>query len=233
MKVLLVDDERLARVGLRRMLKAHEDVIVVGEAATADEADEQIRRLQPELLFLDVEMPGRSGLQLLEGLEDLPAVVFVTAYHDYAVQAFEVSALDYLMKPVTPERLAMALAKVRRHAARDAAPARKMPQIFLQDGGRCWIVPIEQIQMFESERNYTRVYFDENRPLIYRSLKALESRLDPASFVRVSRSYILNLRAIKTLQPLPDGGLRATLNNGVSVGISRRQSRRLRQLLRL
>ena len=232
MKALLVDDERLARVELRRMLKAHDDVIVVGEAANADEAEEQIRRLQPELIFLDVEMPGRNGLQLLEGLDDLPAVIFVTAYQDYAVQAFEVSALDYLMKPVLPDRLAIALARVRKQAARDAAPTGRVRQIFLQEGGRCWIVAIEHIQLFESEGNYTRVYFDDNRPLVYRSLKAFEGRLDP-SFVRVSRSHIVNLRAIKSLQPMADGGLTATLSSGLSVGISRRQSRRLRELLSL
>lgn len=230
MKVLLVDDERLARVELRGMLKVHDDMIVVGEAANADEAENQIRRLQPELLFLDVEMPGRSGLQLLEALDDLPSVIFVTAYQDYAVQAFEVNALDYLMKPVSPERLAMALAKVRK-LARNSAPARRTHQIFLQGDGRCWIVGTEQIQLFESVGNYTRVYFDDNRPLVYRPLKAFESRLDPTSFVRASRSHIVNLRAIKSLQPLPDGGLTATLSSGLSVGISRRQSRRLRELL--
>ena len=233
MKALLVDDERLARVELRRMLKAHDDVIVVGEAANADEAEDQIRLLQPEVVFLDIEMPGKNGLQLLEGLDDLPAVIFVTAYQDYAVQAFEVSALDYMMKPVTPERLAAALDKVRKQVARDAAPARRMQQVFLQEGGRCWIVATEQIQLFESEGNYTRVYFDENRPLVYRSLKAFESRLDPASFVRASRTHIVNLRAIKSLQPLPDGGLSATLSSGLTVGISRRQSRKLRELLSL
>ena len=233
MKALLVDDERLARAGLRRMLKAHEDVVVVGEATNAEEAAAQIRRLQPDIVFLDVEMPGRSGLQLLESLEDLPPVVFTTAYQDYAVRAFEVSALDYLLKPISPERLAAALDKVRRAAAQGKVSAQDRPQIFLRDGERCWIVATHQIHLFESEGNYTRVYFSGNRPLIYKSLNALESKLNPAVFVRASRSHIVNLRAIKSLQALPDGGLVATLTSGLTVGISRRQSRKLRELLSL
>ena len=231
MRALLVDDERLARVGLRRMLKAHADVVVTGEAANAEEAETQIRRLEPDVVFLDVEMPGKSGLELLEDLDDLPPVIFTTAYQDYAVRAFEVSALDYLVKPISAERLASTLEKVRK-AARKTQPTRNhLWQLFLRDGERCWIVTTDHIQLFESEGNYTRVYFGENRPLIYKSLNAFERRLDPAVFVRASRSHIVNLRAIKSLHTLPDGGLVATLTSGVIVGISRRQSRKLREML--
>ncbi|HMF89884.1 MAG TPA: response regulator, partial [Candidatus Angelobacter sp.] len=119
MKALLVDDERLARAGLRRMLRAHDDVVVVGEAANAGEAAAQVRRLQPDIVFLDVEMPGKSGLQLLDELDELPNVIFTTAYQDYAVRAFEVSALDYLVKPISAERLASALDKVRKSSVRE------------------------------------------------------------------------------------------------------------------
>ena len=233
MKALLVDDERLARAGLRRMLRAHDDVVVVGEAANAGEAAAQVRRLQPDIVFLDVEMPGKSGLQLLDELDELPNVIFTTAYQDYAVRAFEVSALDYLVKPISAERLASALDKVRKSSVREQGHAGnyEMRQVFLRDGDRCWIVATDQIQMFESEGNYTRVYFEGHRPLIYKSLNALESRLDPALFVRASRSHIVNLRAIRSLQALPDGGLTATLNGNLSVAISRRQSRKLRERL--
>jgi two-component system LytT family response regulator len=235
MKALLVDDERLARAGLRRMLKAHGDVLVVGEAANSSEAALQIRRLQPDLVFLDVEMPGKSGFQLLDELDDLPTVIFTTAYQDYAVQAFEVSALDYLVKPISAERLASALDKVRRSAAIENGHRHNhnLRQVFLREGARCWIVAVDQIQMFESEGNYTRVYFDAHRPLIYKSLNALEGRLDPSFFVRASRSHIVNLRAIRSLQALPDGGLTATLSGGLNVAISRRQSRKLREQLSL
>ncbi len=233
MKALLVDDERLARSGLRRLLESHDDVTIVGEAANADEALSQIRRLNPDVVFLDVEMPGRSGLELLEELEDFPAVVFTTAYQEYAVRAFEVSALDYLLKPIAADRLDAALDKVRKIVApRGAGPERKQ-RVFLREGERCWIVSLEEIRVLESEGNYTRVYFAGNRPLIYKSLNALEARLDPETFFRASRSHIVNLRDIQSLTPQPDGGLVATLTGGIKVGISRRQSRKLKELMSL
>jgi len=232
-KALLVDDERLARAGLRRLLKSHDDITVVGEAGNAEEAAAQIQRLRPDVLFLDVEMPGRSGLELLEELEELPAVIFTTAYQDYAVRAFEVSAVDYLLKPIVAERLDAALDKLRR-AAKTAGPGTDHEQrVFLRDGERCWIVALEEIRMLESEGNYTRVYFEENRPLIYKSLNALEARLNPATFFRVSRSHIVNLRNIQSLASQPNGGLVATLTGGIKIGISRRQSRKLREVMSL
>src|SRR5260370_38306389 len=149
MKALLVDDERLARSGLRRLLQSHDDVTIVGEAANADEALAQIRRLNPDVVFLDVEMPGRSGLELLEELEDFPAVIFTTPYQKYAVRPFEVSALDYLLKPIAPYRLDAALDKVRKIVApREAGPERKQ-RGFLRAGQRCWIVPSEAIRVLE------------------------------------------------------------------------------------
>jgi two-component system, LytTR family, response regulator len=233
MKALLVDDERLARSGLRRLLKSHDDINVVGEAANADEALGQIRRLHPDVVFLDVEMPGRSGLQLLEDLEELPAVIFTTAYQEYAVRAFEVSALDYLLKPIAADRLDAALDRVRRMIGpREAGPGRKQ-RVFVRDGERCWIVAIEDIRVLESEGNYTRVYFAGNHPLIYKSLNALEARLDPAVFFRASRSHIVNLRDIQSLQPQAEGGLVATLTGGLKIGISRRQARKLREVMSL
>jgi two-component system, LytTR family, response regulator len=232
-RALLVDDERLARSGLRRLLKSHDDINVVGEAANADEALGQIRRLHPDVVFLDVEMPGRSGLQLLEDLEELPAVIFTTAYQEYAVRAFEVSALDYLLKPIAADRLDAALDRVRKMIGpREAGPDRKQ-RVFVREGERCWIVAIEDILALESEGNYTRVYFAGNHPLIYKSLNALEARLDPAVFFRASRSHIVNLRDIQSLQPQAEGGLVATLTGGLKIGISRRQARKLREVMSL
>lgn len=233
MKALLVDDERLARAGLRRLLKAHDDITIVGEAANAEEAAAQIHRLHPDVVFLDVEMPGRSGLEMLEDLEELPAVIFTTAHQDYAVRAFEVSAVDYLLKPIVAERLAAALDRLRRAAKANEAGTDRDERVFLRDGERCWIVALEEIRMLESEGNYTRVYFGENRPLIYKSLNALEARLNPAIFFRASRSHIVNLRNIQSIAPQPDGGLVATLTGGIKIGISRRQSRKLRELMSL
>jgi len=235
-KALLVDDERLARAGLRRLLEEHQDVTVVGEAANADEALAQIRRLHPDVIFLDVEMPGQSGIELLENLEnpdDLPAVIFTTAYQEYAVRAFEVSALDYLLKPIAADRLEAALDKARRLIQpREAGGARKQ-RVFVREGERCWIVAIEEIRVLESEGNYTRVYFADNHPLVYKSLNALEATLDPAIFFRASRSHIVNLRDIQSLEPQPEGGLVATLTGGLKIGISRRQARKLREVMSL
>lgn len=233
MKALLVDDERLARSGLRRLLSPHEDVVIVGEAANADEALSQIRRLQPDVVFLDVEMPGRNGLEMLEELEDLPAVVFTTAYQEYAVRAFEVSALDYLLKPIAAERLDAALDKLRKITSPKNSDSRHDRRVFVRDGERCWIIALEEIRLLESEGNYTRVYFGGNRPLIYKSLNALETRLDPAIFFRASRSHIVNLRDIQSLETQAEGGLVALLTGGLKIGISRRQSRKLRELMSL
>lgn len=233
MKALLVDDERLARSGLRRLLSPHEDVVIVGEAANADEALSQIRRLQPDVVFLDVEMPGRNGLEMLQELEDLPAVVFTTAYQEYAVRAFEVSALDYLLKPIAAERLDAALDKLRKIVSPKNSDSRHDRRVFVRDGERCWIIALEEIRLLESEGNYTRVYFGGNRPLIYKSLNALETRLDPAIFFRTSRSHIVNLRDIQSLETQVEGGLVALLTGGLKIGISRRQSRKLRELMSL
>lgn len=233
MKALLVDDERLARAGLRRLLEEHQDVTIVGEAANAKEALEQIRRLHPDVIFLDVEMPGQSGIELLENLEELPAVIFTTAYQEYAVRAFEVSALDYLLKPIAADRLEAALDKARRLVQpRETGGVRKQ-RVFVREGERCWIVAIEEIRVFESEGNYTRVYFGENHPLVYKSLHALEATLDPEVFFRASRSHIVNLRDIQSLEPQPEGGLVATLTGGLKIGISRRQARKLKEVMSL
>jgi two-component system, LytTR family, response regulator len=165
MKALVIDDERLARLELRRLLAAHPAVEIAGEARDGEEALAMIAKLEPDVIFLDIQMPGMSGFDLLERLEDLPQVIFTTAYDEYALKAFEVNALDYLLKPVAPARLAAALARVRPRTE----PAR-LEQVFVRDGDRCWIVRLPDIFLLESEGNYTRVYFGSERPLIRRSL---------------------------------------------------------------
>ena len=233
MKVLLVDDERLARAGMRRMLAEHSDITVAGEAKNTQEAAALVERLHPDLIFLDVEMPGQNGLEWLESLDDLPTVIFTTAYQEYAVRAFNVCALDYLVKPIAVERLAAALEKARRAMARPSTTPGAARNFFVREGERCWIVRPEQIQLLESEGNYTRVYFDGNRPLIHRSLQVLEERLDPAMFLRASRTHIVNLQAVRSLKVLAQGGLLATLADGSTITISRRQSRKMREMLSL
>ena len=228
MKALVIDDERLARLELRRLLAAHPEVEIVGEARGGEEALALISKLGPDVIFLDIQMPGMSGFDLLERLEDLPQVIFTTAYDEYALKAFEVNALDYLLKPVAPARLAAALARVRPRTE----PAR-LEQVFVRDGDRCWIVRLPDIFLLESEGNYTRVHFASERPLIRRSLNALEDQLDPAMFFRAGRKEIVNLKWIQKVDISVAGGLVVTLRGGRTIEMSRRQSTKLREILSL
>jgi two-component system, LytTR family, response regulator len=241
---LLVDDERLAREEMKRLLVAHPDVSVVGEAATVDEAETRLRELPVDLLFLDIKMPGATGFDLLERLDRVPLLVFTTAYDEFALRAFEVNACDYLLKPIRPDRLAAALQKMRTllAAMRLATPTTSAPadarraatdRVFLRDGDRCWIVTIGEIVLFEGEGNYARVYFSSNRPLIRTSLNALEARLDPALFFRASRRHLFNLRFVERVDAGVDDGLTVSLRGGYSVAVSRRQARELRERLGL
>jgi len=239
---LLVDDERLARNELRRLLAAHPGVTVVGEAATVDEAEARLRELEVDLLFLDIKMPGATGFDLLERIERVPLLVFTTAYDEFALRAFEVNACDYLLKPIRPDRLAAALDKMRSlwlaaHAATAAPAGRRLrsasDRVFLRDGDRCWIVTMGEIVFFEGEGNYARVHFGANRPLIRASLSALEARVDPALFFRASRRYLINLRFVERIDPGVDDGYTVSLRGGHSVTVSRRRARQLRESLGL
>ena len=238
MNALLVDDERLARLELRRLLADHADITIVGEAVNADDAVTRLENSSIDLVFLDLQMPGGSGFDVLERLERVPLVVFTTAFDEYAVRAFEVNAFDYLMKPVRPERLASVLDKARSTliAGRDSRPDRPRPsteRVFLRDGERCWIVQWAEIVLFEVEGNYARAYFGSNRPLIRASLNALEAKLDPALFFRASRQHIVNLRFIESVETAPDDTYIIHLKNRSEVPVSRRQSRQLRESLGL
>jgi two-component system LytT family response regulator len=228
MTALIVDDERLARLELRRLLAAHPEVEIVGEARNAEEALDLAHKLAPDVLFLDIQMPGMSGFDLLERLEDIPQVIFTTAYDAYALKAFEVNALDYLLKPIAPARLAAALAKVRMAPRQD-----RLERVFVRDGDRCWIVRLPDIFLLESEGNYTRVWFGNERPLIRRSLNTLEEQLDTAVFFRASRKQMINLKWIEKVDIAVSGGLVVTLRGGQTVEMSRRQSARLREAMSL
>jgi two-component system LytT family response regulator len=241
MRVLLIDDERLARAELRRLLAAHPHVDIVGEAVNAAEGVQQIAALKPDLVFLDVQMPGGSGFDMLAALDEAPDVIFTTAFDQYALQAFEVNALDYLQKPIQPVRMAAALQRcaARRpptigHAGApvsvSSAAAKKL---FIKDGERCWFVALHDIRLFESDGNYTRVYFDQHRPLTLRSLNQLEERLDPQRFFRASRRHIVNLDFVEQVHPNDAGGLDLTLHDGLQVEVSRRRAAQFKALTSL
>ncbi len=228
MKAVIIDDERLARQELRRLLAVHAEIQIAGEAHTGEEALALIGRLEPDVLFLDIRMPGMNGFDLLQRLDDVPQVIFTTAYDEYALKAFEVSALDYLVKPVAPARLAAAVAKLRPRMARS-----RLEQVFVKDGERCWLVRTDDIVLLESEGDYTRLYFRNERPLVPRSLAALQERLDPATFFRAGRKQIVNLKWVERVDPGMSGNLLVVLRGGTTVEMSRRQSARFREALSL
>jgi len=234
MKALIVDDERLARLELRRLLAAHADIDVAGEARGGEDALALVTSLAPDLVFLDIQMPGMTGFDVLErlDLDDMPLVIFTTAYDSYALKAFEMNALDYLLKPIAPARLASALARVGSRASK-AQGSIQLTQVFVRDGERCWIVRLADVFLLESEGNYTRLCFGKERPLIRRSLNALEARLDPSVFFRANRQQMINLPWVRTVDPSVGGGLVATLRDGQTVELSRRQATRLREILSL
>jgi two-component system, LytTR family, response regulator len=249
MRALLVDDERLARLELRRLLERHPTVEIIGEAASIAEAESQILALRPSLIFLDIEMPGGNSFELLDRLDlaelsPVPTIIFTTAFDRYALKAFEVQALDYLLKPIDPRRLDEALARIRKQtidAALDAGKASIeslstqpfLQQFFVRDGELCWMVKAEYLRLIESEGNYVRLLFGPNRPLILRSLQSLQQRLDPAVFFRANRTQIVNLKWVDQVELNPDGSLTVILRDGHRVEFSRRQSQIFRDRMTL
>jgi two-component system LytT family response regulator len=240
-KTLLIDDERLARLELRKLLKEHPSVEVLDEAANVEDALQKIDQLKPDLIFLDIQMPGKTGFDLLAELDRAPQVIFTTAHHEFALKAFEVNALDYLMKPIEPRRLADALQKVQAvDGIRSAGGELELSnggiltendQVFVKDGERCWFVKLSEIRLFESVGNYARVFFGANRPMILKSLNALEDRLDPKVFFRTNRKHIVNLRMIEKVEPYFNGGLLLELKGGDKIEVSRRQTLRFKEMM--
>ncbi|MEX2511364.1 MAG: LytTR family transcriptional regulator DNA-binding domain-containing protein [Cyclobacteriaceae bacterium] len=244
MRVLVVDDERLARKELINLLSQNENVEVLGEATNVDDAKEKIESLQPEVLFLDIQMPEKTGFDLLEELDFVPLVVFITAYDEFALQAFQVNALDYLLKPIEPERLTETLNKLEKkleaiqkeEIEESQLPKNKLSlndQVFVKDGDKCWFVKLSNVRLFESDGNYIKVYFENNKPMIHKSLNALDERLDEKSFFRASRKHIINLSWVETIEPWFNGGLVVTLKGGDRIEVSRRQAARFKDLMSL
>jgi two-component system LytT family response regulator len=248
MKTVLIDDEHLARKELRHLLTAHPDIEIVGEAANVTEALRLIPTLRPKLVFLDIEMPVRNGFDLLAALPGPhPHIIFVTAYDVFAVRAFEVNALDYLLKPVEPERLAQALARIEYKNERSAnddlsentphhypeASFKEEDRVFVREGDRCWFVPVKEITLLEAEGKYTRVHLQSERPLLRRSLASMETRLPVNLFIRANRGQLVNRTCIERVEPWFSGSLKATLHGGLEVEFSRREAQEFRDRLEL
>ena len=240
-KALIIDDERLARNELKKLLLDIPEVEVIGEAANAKEGIERIDELSPDLIFLDIQMPGKTGFDMLTELDKAPHVIFTTAYDEYALKAFEVNALDYLMKPVEPRRLADSIQKLQQAEEKEMAALTNAirglltenDQVFVKDGDRCWFVKLSEVRLFESVGNYAKVFFGSNKPLILKSLNALEERLDEKTFFRANRKHIVNLRMIEKVEPYFNGGLLLEIKGGEKVEVSRRQAVKFKEMMSL
>lgn len=235
MKTLIIDDERLARKELTGLLEGYKEIEIVDEAANAEEAMEKIQEHSPGLIFLDVQMPGKTGFELLEELDRVPQVIFTTAYDEFALKAFDVNALDYLLKPIQADRLAEALKKVdfTEDFGRQDHKLGKDDQVFVKDGDKCWFVKLEKVRLFESDGNYIKVYFDTVRPMIHKSLNALDERLDERTFFRASRKHIINLGWVEKIDTWFNGGLLVELKGGEKIEVSRRQAARFKERMSL
>ncbi|HEU4717654.1 MAG TPA: LytTR family DNA-binding domain-containing protein [Bacteroidia bacterium] len=239
MKAVIIDDERLARQELKSMLSTYPGVEIAGECADVKSAAETINNVKPDVIFLDIQMPGKNGFDLLEEITFVPEVVFVTAHDEFAIRAFEVNALDYLLKPVQPARLSDAIRKINSHLnekkeAKDTGNTLgEDDQVFVKDGERCWFVKLGDVRLFESEGNYVRLYFGTNKPLILRSLNYLDERLNNKAFFRASRKHIINLRWVENIESWFNGGLLVKLRGGEQVEISRRQAVKLKEMMSL
>ncbi len=240
MRALIIDDERLARKELNSLLAEHHEIEIIGEAVNADDAFEKINTLKPDLLFLDIQMPGKTGFDLLEMLDSVPKVIFTTAYDEFALKAFEVNALDYVLKPIQPERLKDAISKleisqnledVEEEKPRDKLTGKD--QVFVKDGEKCWFVRLSDVRLFESYGNYIKVYFDQQKPMIHKSLNALDERLDDKTFFRVSRKHIINLNWVDKIETWFNGGLMVILKGGEKVEVSRRQASKFKDMMSL
>jgi two-component system, LytTR family, response regulator len=226
-ETIVVDDEPLAVAELQRMLKNHEDIDVIAVSHEAGDATEKIQRFKPRLVFLDINMPGKNGFDLLNDLDEAPEVIFVTAYDQFAIKAFDVNALDYILKPVNPDRLAEAIAKVGKKFTQASSASEKLTinkRIFIKDGEQCFFVPLSEVFFIESVGNYARVYYQDKKPLLHKSLNYLEDKLPEEFFFRASRQQMFNISFVKNIIPYFSNTLQVELQGGIKVDISQRQS---------
>lgn len=242
MKAVVVEDSRLAREGLVRMLGVFPEIEVVGQAEHPDSALTLIKETRPDVIFLDIHMPGASGFDLLAALDYLPRIVFTTAYSEYAIRSFDYNTVDYLLKPISHERLETAVRKLAAAAEREetgeeeASQAPRAPldigsKIFVKDGERCHLVSLSSISYIESCKNYVRIYFGKDRAYVKKSLNSVEERLPRTHFFRANRQCIINLQEISSIEESISLGYDVTMNDGRQIEISRRNAMELKELL--
>lgn len=237
---VIVEDSRLARNELKELLKAHKEIELLGEAPNVDEGFKLINETQPDLLFLDINMPEKNGFDLLELLDDVPITIFTTAFDEYAIKSFEYNAFDYLLKPINQKRFTSSIEKVfEKHSTSLPSESKSESamsldkQIFIKDGEKCWLVKIQDVFMFEIVGNYTRVFFENNKPLIYKSLGQVEEKLPNEVFFRANRQQLININHVKKVVSWFNGKLKIEMNSGDEIEISRRQSYLFKEQLSL
>lgn len=262
MRAIIVEDSRLARLELKALLKLHPEVEIIDEAKNIDIAHEKIEALNPDLIFLDINMPNGNGFELLERLVECPFVIFTTAYSDFAIKGFEVNALDYLVKPIHPKRLAGSIEKLKQRILEttesnekkqneeapnnashspNIAPKRNATElplpidhkIFVKDGEKCWLIDVAKIRYFESCGNYAKIYFETHSPMIYKSLNLIEQRLNPNIFIRTNRQFIVNTHFIRAIETRGNNGLVLTMDDAKDIDVSRRHTNTFKHLLSL
>jgi len=229
--VIIIDDERLAREEVKRHLAIFTEFKIVGEASNADEGKQLIEAKHPHLIFLDIQMPEKSGFDLLDELTTIPEVVFTTAYSEYATKAFEVNALDYLVKPIREERFSQSIERVKKELSKIKETSSSFSmhhKIFIKDGERCYFIPLADIRYIESLENYARLYFRGDKAMIKKSLNSIEEKLDATIFFRINRSQIININFIKEIQPSLNSRLKIVLDADEIFDVSSRQSVRFK-----
>lgn len=237
MNIMIVDDSRLARKELASLLKEQHHYQLIAEAGDVQSALTLVNQLKPDLVLLDIDLPDGNGFDLLEQAEHIPQVIFTTAYEQHALRAFEVNALDYLLKPITSERLFQALEKYKQEEGlpipNTESNRKASEHLFIRDGERCHFVKFQDIRLLEVDGNYVRLFFHKTKAMLNKSLNYVEEKLDPHIFFRANRQQIINLNFIANIEPWIGDGLLIHLEDGTKVEASRRQARDLKQRLEL
>lgn len=229
---IIVDDSRLARKELKHLLTSYQNIKIMAESGKPQEAIKIIEELQPDVVFLDIQMPLINGFELLQALDYVPEVIFVTAFDEYAIKAFEVNALDYLQKPIEPTALSRAIAKLEKKIPKQQKkkPLKILDRVFVKDGENYWFVEMKKIRYFEVDGNYTTIHFDDKHPMILKTLNYLEKRLDENLFFRANRNQIINTQHITKIEPWIQG-FRVIMSHGEKIELSRRQTQKFRNLM--
>lgn len=240
MKALVVEDSRLAREGLVRMLGHFAEIQVIGQADHPSSALALIEESRPDVIFLDIHMPGGTGFDLLEKIDYIPRIVFTTAHSEYAIRSFDYHTIDYLLKPISQERLAIAIGKLKQggddgdsaSVGTNVLPALDInSRMFVKDGDKCHLIALESIRHIESCKNYVRIFFGDQKAFVKKSLSSIDERLPRKHFFRVSRQHIVNLQAIARIEESIGDGFVITMTDDKKIEVSRRNAAELRGLL--